>query len=113
MTVTTMMEGQQEPIGIRDAVREAQVGRSGGGGAGGAVGTARAAARMRQQADVTRGLKPRLDAIRLTADGVVPLNFARSSSREEALPGPAGAAHTRAQRHPFPWGLCSWRPTAF
>jgi hypothetical protein len=80
---------------VCDAMREAHVGP--GGSAGGAAGTARVAARLRQQADLTRGLKLRLDSIRLTANGVVPLDLACSSSREaQALMGPADAAYMRS-----------------
>ena len=60
-----------------------------------AAATARVTARLGQQADRTRGLKQRLDSIRRTVDGVVPLDLACPSSRE-ALLGPAGAAYTRS-----------------
>jgi hypothetical protein len=42
---------------------------------------------------VVRGLKQRLDSIRLTADGVFPLDLACLSSREAQL-GPVGASYT-------------------
>ncbi len=45
--------------------------------------------------DLMRGLKHRLDSIRLTADGVVPLDLWCLSSREARL-GPVGAAYTRS-----------------
>ena len=60
----------------------AQAGTSGG------TGDSRETARIRI-------LKHRLDAIRLTTDGVVPLDLACASSRE-ALLGPAGAAYMRS-----------------
>ena len=57
--------------------------------------TALILARLQQRADRVRALKRRADSIRLTADGVVPLNLTCPSSRE-ALLGPAGAAYTRS-----------------
>jgi ribonuclease HI len=48
---------------------------------------------MRARADQVRLLKRRADSIRLTADGVVPLDLTCPSSRE-ALLGPAGTAYT-------------------
>ena len=52
-------------------------------------------AAMRARADQLRLLKRRADSIRLTADGVVPLDLTCPSSRE-ALLGSAGAAYTRS-----------------
>ncbi len=62
-----------------------------GGSACGVAGTARVASRLRQRADLTRGLKQPLDSIRPTAD----VSLACPSSRE-ALLGPAGAAYIRS-----------------
>jgi hypothetical protein len=50
---------------------------------------------MRARADQVRLLKRRADSIRLTADGVVPLDVTCPSSRE-ALLGPTGSAYTRS-----------------
>jgi hypothetical protein len=50
---------------------------------------------MRARTDQLRLLKRRADSIRLTADGVVPLDLTCPSSRE-ALLGSAGAAYTRS-----------------
>ena len=50
---------------------------------------------MRTRVDQLLILKRRADSIRLTADGVVPLDLTCPSSRE-ALLGPAGAAYTRS-----------------
>jgi ribonuclease HI len=70
---------------IHEALMAAQVGASGG------TGDSRETARISI-------LKHRLDAIRLTTDGVVPLDLACASSRRrEALLGPAGAAYMRSR----------------
>jgi ribonuclease HI len=74
-------------------MREAQAGVF--GGTGDPAETARITARLKRRADQVRVLKQRADSIRLTADGVVPLDLACPSSRE-ALLGPAGAAYTRS-----------------
>jgi len=54
-----------------------------------------AAMGMGTRTDLMRGLKQRLDSIRLTADGVVPLDLGCLSSREARL-GPVSAAYTRS-----------------
>jgi hypothetical protein len=54
-----------------------------------------AAIGMDTRTDLMRGLKQRLDSIRLTADGVVPFDLGCLSSREERL-GPVAAAYTRS-----------------
>jgi hypothetical protein len=51
--------------------------------------------RLGQRADGVRELKRRADSIRLTADGLVPLDLTCPSLRE-ALLGPTGAAYTRS-----------------
>ena len=50
---------------------------------------------MGTRTDLMRGMKQRLDSIRLTADGVVPLDLGCLSSREARL-GPVSAAYTRS-----------------
>ncbi len=52
-------------------------------------------ARLKQRADQVCTLKQRADSIRLTADGVVPLDLTCPSSLE-ALLGLAGAVYTRS-----------------
>jgi ribonuclease HI len=59
------------------------------------VWASRAAIGTGTQEERVRGLKRRLDSIRLTADGVVPLDLTCLSSREAQL-GPVGAAYTRS-----------------
>ena len=74
-------------------MREAQAGIF--GGTGDQAETTRIIARLKQRADQVHALKLLADSIRLTADGVVPLDLTCPSSRE-ALLGPAGAAYTRS-----------------
>ena len=87
--------GQGEGVAARVQLemREAQAGIF--GGTGDQAETTRIIARLKQRADQVRALKLRADSIRLTADGVVPLDLTCPSSRE-ALLGPAGAAYTRS-----------------
>jgi hypothetical protein len=88
---------------IHEALMAAQAGTSG------STGESRETARIRI-------LKHRLDAIRLTTDGVVPLDLACASSREALLA--RLVPHTCAvglwwpqmarSRNAEPWGLHSW-----
>ncbi len=68
---------------IHEALMAAQAGIS--GGTGDSRETARHTSRLRQRADIICMLKQRLDTIRLTTDGVVPLDLACPSSREAPL----------------------------
>jgi len=65
------------------------------GGTGDPAETERVLAGLRKRGERVRALKERADSIRLTADGVIPLNMACPSSRE-ALLGQAGAAYQRS-----------------
>jgi hypothetical protein len=86
-TVTGWMEGPQGPLRswsqrICDFMTETHVGL--GGIAGGAAGTARVAARLRQQADLTRGLKQQIDPSGGSAGPVLPARAAVSAWRPTA-----------------------------
>ena len=78
---------------VRLEMREAEAGIF--GGTGDPAETSRITARLKNRADQVRALKRRADSIRLTADGVVPLDVTCPSSRE-ALLGPTGSAYTRS-----------------
>ena len=89
--------GARSKDGIRDVMMEAHVFQILRGSACEAAKMALVAARLRQQADLIRGLKQQIDSIRRAVDGVVLLDLACLSSRQVMLAvGPASAACTRS-----------------
>ena len=80
---------------VRFEMREAETGTLASGCTGDPAETAGITVRLKNRADKVRALKRRADSIRLTADGVVPLDLTCPSSRE-ALLGPACSAYTRS-----------------